>query len=88
MMNESVINPIPLEIAIQLCDEIREELDRIWYPAPDRWCYDCQEEAGGDPLKRGFLREPGNRGCIMINARYAEMTHRKPSHEAGMPGVS
>ena len=26
-MDENVINPIPLEIAIQLCDEIREELD-------------------------------------------------------------
>ena len=78
MMNEIMINPIQLEIAIQLCDEIREEIDRIWYPSPERWCLLCQEETGGDPLKRGFLREPGNRGCILVNARYAEMTHKKP----------
>lgn len=84
-MNDNVINPIPLEIAIQLCAEIREENDCIWYPTPARWCFCCQEETGGDPMKRGFLREPGNRGCILVNAGYAEMTRNKPSCEAGMP---
>ena len=73
MMDENVINPIPLDIAIQLCDEIREEIDRLWYPTPARWCLTCQEESGGGPAKRGFLRAPGNRGCILVNARYAEM---------------
>ena len=77
MMKEYVINPIPLEIAKRLCDEIREETDRIWYPIPDRWCFCCQEESGGDPMKRGFLSQPGNRGCMLINTRYDEMTHKK-----------
>ena len=80
-MDENVINPIPLEIAIQLCDEIREELDRIWYPTPARWCYCCQKEIlEGDPMNRGFLRKPGNRGCALVNARYAEITHKKTVH--------
>lgn len=72
-MNENVINPIPLDIAIRLCTEIREETDRVWYPTPDRWCFCCQQESGGDPLKRGFLRQPGNRGCFLINTRYDRM---------------
>ena len=73
MMEENVVNPIPLEIAIQLCDEIRDDIDRLWYPSPARWCLSCQQESGGEPAKRGFLRAPGNRGCILVNARYAEM---------------
>ena len=77
MMDKNVINPIPLEMAIQLCDEICEEMDREWYPTPNRWCYCCTEKSGGDPMKRGFLREPGNRGCTLVNARYAEMMHKK-----------
>jgi hypothetical protein len=76
-MDENVGNPIPLEIAIQLCDEIREELDRIWYPTPARVCLCCEQEGCEDPTKRGFTRLAGNRGCTLVNARYAEMTHKK-----------
>jgi len=79
MMNGNVINPIPLEIAIRLCNEICEEIDSVWYPIPNRWCFCCQEKTGGDPMKRGFLREPGNRGCFLVNARYAEMTYVRRS---------
>ena len=64
MMNENVINLIPLEIAIQLCAEIREEIDRIWYPTPARWCFYCQEETGGDghpPAAIGWRRAGNDR---------------------------
>jgi|GEM_PF-989067 len=77
MMNADVINPIPLEIAIQLCEEIRGEIDHIWYPTPARWCLHCQEQTSAGLLKRGFLRAAGNRGCLLVNARYAEMMYRK-----------
>ena len=82
MLNEYVPDPIPLDIAIKLCDEIREEVDKIWYPTPDRWCYCCQQETGGDPTKRGFLREPGNRGCFLVNKRYAGIAHPKGGHRS------
>lgn len=85
-MKDNMINPIPLKIALQLCDEIREETDRIWYPIPARWCLSCEEQAGSEPMKRGFMNKPGNRGCFLINTRYAELTHKASSYEKGMPG--
>jgi hypothetical protein len=79
-MNEIHITPIPLAVAEKLCAEIREEVDRVWVPTPNHWCWICQQRTGGDPLKRGFLREPGNRGCIVINARYAEIQQKEQVH--------
>jgi hypothetical protein len=65
--------PIPYEMAVRLCAEIRAEADRNWYTPAARWCWNCQKSAGGDPAKRGFLQKPGNRGCTLINARFAEL---------------
>lgn len=65
--------PIPYEMAVRLCAEIREEAERRWYTPAARWCWICQESTGGDPAKRGFLQKPGNRGCPLINARFSEL---------------
>ena len=71
-MLETIANDaIPLETAILLCKEIRDEADRNWHTASARWCWECRQSSSGDPDMRGFLREPGNRGCILINQRYA-----------------
>ena len=64
-------NAIPLEIAIQLCAEIRKEAEQNWHTHAARWCWSCQRSSSGDPEKRGFLRAPGNRGCDLVNARYS-----------------
>ena len=75
MQDSSVQERIPMEVALELCAAIREEAEGDWQTPAGRWCWSCQEATGGDPAKRGFLREPGNRGCILINARYAEQQH-------------
>lgn len=71
-MGDPILNPIPLKTAEKLCAKIRAEADRNWPRASARWCWHCQVAAGGDPAKRGFRRQPGNRGCILINTRYIE----------------
>jgi hypothetical protein len=62
---------IPLQIALKLCSEIRGEADRNWHTASARWCWECRQSGGDDPDRRGFMRMPGNRGCVLINRRYS-----------------
>lgn len=67
-------SPIPLIVAEQLCAEIRAEADRNWHTAAARWCWACRKRRETDvPKQPGYLQKPGNRGCILINARYAHM---------------
>ena len=75
MQANSVQEPIPIEIARKLCAEIRAEAEQDWQTPAARWCWACQEASGGDPAKCGYLSKPGNRGCILVNARYAERQH-------------
>jgi hypothetical protein len=72
MNDNAVIEPIPWEAADQLCAAIRKEAEQNWHMAAARWCWNCQEETGGDMNNRGFMRESGNRGCYLVNARFAE----------------
>ncbi len=72
MEGMQAIGSIPLQVAVELCAEIRKEADQNWHTAAARWCWRCQQASGGDPDKRGFLSALGNRGCILINTRYAE----------------
>lgn len=71
------LSPIPLDITLRLCEEIRRETENNWYTASARWCWSCQQSTNRDPSKRGFLRQEGNRGCILINARYARLLARQ-----------
>ncbi len=64
--------PIPFETAEQLCAEIREEARRNWHTVTARWCWSCQKSAGNRSENYGFLQKPGNRGCILINNKYAQ----------------
>lgn len=72
-MGESrVTEPIPWEVANQICAAIRKEAEQNWYTAAARWCWNCQEMTAGEESRRGFMREPGNRGCYLVNIRFAE----------------
>jgi hypothetical protein len=71
IMNQSAFDPIPWKVADELCLAIREQAEVNWKTAAARWCWNCQQATGGDMNKRGFMRSPGNRGCTLINARYA-----------------
>lgn len=64
------IQSIPFDVAVRLCEEIRQEAEVKWFTEAARWCWVCQQQTGGDPQKRGFLRAPGNRGCILVNSRF------------------
>lgn len=72
MSDSTVTEPIPWDVADEICAAIREEAEQKWYTAAARWCWNCQESTGGDITKRGFMRESGNRGCYLVNARFAE----------------
>jgi hypothetical protein len=74
MQNRPEFDPIPWQVADQLCLAIREEAKINWYTIAARWCWDCQKTTGGDLTRRGFMRRPGNRGCELVNARFAEMS--------------
>jgi hypothetical protein len=67
------LEPIPFDTAVELCAQIRAEAEIHWQTASAKWCYQCRQIAGDDPNNRGFLRAPGNRGCIVINHKYAEL---------------
>ncbi len=70
-MNDNIITEsIPWEAADQLCIDIREEAEKNWSTAAARWCWSCQKTTGGDMNKRSFMRQPGNRGCYLINERF------------------
>ena len=65
--------PISTDVALQLCAQIRQEAEANWHTEAARWCWACQQTTGGDPARRGFLRMPGNRGCVLVNARFASL---------------
>jgi hypothetical protein len=60
---------IPIETAVQLCDEIRSENQKE-FSFSSLQCWGCSFSATGEPEKRCFSNEPGNRGCNLINERY------------------
>lgn len=71
--NTKVKNPIPYEVALMLCNEIKEEVALKWTTASARWCYACQASRDDSEQVRGFTLKPGNRGCVVVNARYARL---------------
>jgi hypothetical protein len=73
MQKQISILPIPLEIAVRLCDEIRKENSVDWHSVAARWCWMCENEASGDVSRMGFSRLPDNRGCSQINARFIQL---------------
>ena len=71
MKDDVVAIPISLDEAKRLCEEIRTEFsENQWHTSAARWCWSCQEQTEGDPANRAFIQKPGNRGCILINARF------------------
>ncbi len=79
-MNKTIVNqPIPLDVASQLCAEIRAEAEENWHTASARWCWHCRRTYEGRKNFKGFRQKPGNRGCILVNARYASMLRSSPN---------
>jgi hypothetical protein len=61
---------IPTEIALKLCEEIREQNSGKWYSFNGIWCAMCHKVSRGDVTKLCFHGSPDNRGCSQVNNRY------------------
>jgi hypothetical protein len=68
---------IPREIALQLCAEIRQDNRGKWYRFAHTQCWGCTTYAKGNPDKLCLSSQAGNRGCNLINKRYARQSQAK-----------
>ena len=64
------IDEIPFEKAYQLCNEINKGAKGLRLFFLNAQCWGCVTFSKGDVEKMCFRNSPGNRGCIMINAKY------------------
>jgi hypothetical protein len=71
MKAENVEEPISYGVAIEICRAIRAEAEINWTTASARWCYACREARKDWAKTPGFSDKPGNRGCMLVNTRYA-----------------
>ncbi len=69
-MTANVVRAIPKDVALQLCDEIRDENRGKRYTFAGLMCWGCTRFAKGDPAKMCVAGRPDYRGCILVNARY------------------
>jgi hypothetical protein len=67
---------IPKEVALKLCEQIREKNRRRWYSFYGIWCWFCHRFAKGNPDKLCFSNRPDNRGCHQVNKRYDKVKAR------------
>ena len=58
------------EIAIRLCDEIREKNQRKLFTQ----CWGCVKFSKGDQFKFCMASKPDYSGCNLVNAKYARLT--------------
>ena len=63
---------IPKEVALQLCEDVRERNRGKWYTARGLWCWGCRTFSRGDPERMCFSAAPTHRGCGQVNALYTE----------------
>jgi hypothetical protein len=68
--------PIPNELALKLCEEIRKENRGRWYSFYGIWCTMCNKVSKGDVAKLCFCGRTDNRGCSQVNNRW---DNRKPT---------
>ena len=70
MEDSNTANAIPREVALQLCEEIREENRGRWFRWKAWMCWGCTTFTKGDVDKRCVGSQPDYRGCLQVNARY------------------
>ena len=75
-MEDAMIDTIPTDVALKLCEGIRKQNQGRWYSFYGIWCMMCNKISKGDIMKLCFHGRPDNRGCSQVNNRYDK---RKPS---------
>ena len=68
----AVFEPIPDEMAVKLCDEVRDDNSGKWYTFRGLWCWGCRKFSKGDAGKRRYASKDGNRGCPEIGHGIAQ----------------
>jgi hypothetical protein len=62
---------MPRETALALCAEIRQQYRGKWWTLAGMQCMGCVTASKGDPAKMCVSSRADNRGCNLVNARYA-----------------
>lgn len=62
--------PIPRDVALKLCNDIRQENSSKWFSFAKLQCLGCYKSSKGDPDKMCFSNQPDYRGCNLVNACY------------------
>ena len=73
-MEENPAEAIPIEVAIKLCNQIRQENRGKWSTAAAWQCRGCVMFSRGDLAKMCLANRPGYRGCSLVNARFVRQT--------------
>jgi hypothetical protein len=64
------MSSIPIETAILICTEIRQDRGKKIYSAGELQCKACMDSSHGDPGKMCFASKVDNRGCTYVNERF------------------
>ena len=64
------MSAIPIETAILICNDIRQERGKKIYSVGEYQCKACMESSQGDPERMCFSSQVDNRGCLYINQRF------------------
>ena len=72
-------NPLPKQVALQVCAEIRQEYGGKWYTFAGLQCLGCTTASKDDPTRMCFSSRPDYRGCNLVNARFDRIAHSKPA---------
>ncbi len=70
------MEPMPLEVALGLCEEIREETRGKLLSWARLQCWGCMTFSKGEPAKMCLGGSPDGRGCNLVDARYARQGKR------------
>lgn len=73
MLVQDDIRAIPKDVALRLCEEIRNENKGKLIGFGAMQCWGCLHFSNGDLEKMCISGKPGNRGCNLINTRYDRM---------------
>ena len=63
---------IPKEVAIKLCEEVRDKNRGRWYSFNAMRCWWCYKFTKGNPDILSFSNRPDNRGCSQMNRLYEQ----------------
>ncbi len=71
MKQTDSVATITRDVALLLCAEIRQQYRGKWYTLAGMQCMGCLAASKGEIAKMCVSSRPDNRGCNLVNARFA-----------------